>query len=128
MIHCILAIIFGVFALAADQYTKYYIETNFEIGQAKEFINGFINLIYYRNNGAAWGIFSGRTWLLILLTLFLMAISIFVFIKYSKNSKLIIWSLPFIFFGGIGNLIDRIFRNGEVIDFLHFEFYRRHLR
>ena len=25
--------------------------------------------------------------------------------------------------GGIGNLIDRIFRNGKVIDFLHFEFW-----
>ena len=25
--------------------------------------------------------------------------------------------------GGIGNLIDRVFRDGKVIDFLHFEFY-----
>ena len=25
--------------------------------------------------------------------------------------------------GGVGNLIDRIFRDGKVIDFLHFEFW-----
>ncbi|MBO5955916.1 MAG: signal peptidase II, partial [Clostridia bacterium] len=25
--------------------------------------------------------------------------------------------------GGLGNMIDRVFRGGNVVDFLHFEFY-----
>ena len=25
--------------------------------------------------------------------------------------------------GGVGNMIDRVFRDGNVIDFLHFEFF-----
>ena len=36
---------------------------------------------------------------------------------------LMTWSIILVLSGGIGNLIDRVFRGGKVVDFLHFEFY-----
>ena len=44
-------------------------------------------------------------------------------LKYGKNSKLLIWAVSLVVSGGIGNLIDRVFRGGKVVDFLHFEFF-----
>jgi signal peptidase II len=36
---------------------------------------------------------------------------------------LLFWAICLVLSGGIGNMIDRIFRSGNVIDFLHFEFW-----
>ena len=33
------------------------------------------------------------------------------------------WAIVLVLSGGVGNMIDRIFRDGNVIDFLHFEFW-----
>ena len=44
-------------------------------------------------------------------------------LKYGKRNKLLIWAVSLVISGGMGNLIDRIFRGGKVVDFLHFEFF-----
>ena len=44
-------------------------------------------------------------------------------LKLGKHNKFIFWAISLILFGGLGNMIDRVFRDGNVIDFLHFEFY-----
>lgn len=123
MISSILAVITGLFVLVVDQLSKYIVSHNFVLNESKEFINGFINFVYIHNAGAAWGMLSGKTWFLILLSVILLIVGIFVFIKYRNTSRLFIWAFTFVVSGGIGNLIDRIFRNGLVIDFLHFEFW-----
>ena len=52
-----------------------------------------------------------------------MIISIYALIKYGLKNKLLFWAITLVLFGGIGNMIDRIFRGGFVVDFLHFEFW-----
>ncbi len=123
MISYILAVICGVLVLIADQISKYYIISNFNIGDSCGFLNGFIDIIYINNKGGAWGIFEGKTWTLLSITAFLMIVCLVVLIKYGKKSKLFFWSVNLILFGGLGNMIDRIFRDGNVVDFLHFEFF-----
>ncbi len=123
MLSFILAVVCGVLVLIADQVTKFFVSNNFQIGERTEFLKGFIDLIYINNKGAAWGILQGKTWILLLITAALMVICIGLLFKLGKNSKIMFWSLNLILFGGIGNMIDRIFRNGNVVDFLHFEFY-----
>lgn len=118
----ILAIICGAGLLALDQYTKHYIASNFVLAQSRDFIPHLIDITYVRNNGGAWGMLGGYTWLLLSLTAVIMLVCIALILKYGLKNKLMFWAMIFILSGGIGNMIDRIFRGGSVVDFLHFAF------
>lgn len=124
MISSVLAIVVAVLMLVIDQLTKLHIMNTFALGQSEDFIEGLINLVYIHNTGAAWGIFSGRTWLLIAMTAVVMVFCVIVLIKSFGKQKLMTWSLSLVISGGVGNLIDRVFRDGNVIDFLQFDFYQ----
>lgn len=123
MISYILAFLCGVLLLGADQLTKYYISTNFVLGESREFLSGFIDLTYIHNRGGAWGMLYGRTYILLPITLVIMIICIIFYVKYGKKSRLLLWAVTLVMSGGIGNMIDRVFRGGNVVDFLHFEFF-----
>lgn len=123
MISYILAFLCGVLLLGADQLTKYYISTNFVLGESGEFLSGFIDLTYIHNRGGAWGMLYGRTYILLPVTLVIMIICIIFYVKYGKKSRLLLWAITLVMSGGIGNMIDRVFRGGNVVDFLHFEFF-----
>ena len=123
MLQCILSILCGIIILGIDQFTKYYISTNFELGYTSEFINGIIDIYYIHNRGAAWGMLSGYTWVLLIVTALVMVGCVVLLIKNGVKSKLMLWAMTLVLSGGIGNLIDRVFRDGNVVDFLHFEFW-----
>ena len=123
MLSFVLAIITSVLTLLADQYTKYFISSNFELGEGTGFLKGFIDIVYIHNTGGAWGLLSGSTYILLGMTCGIMAFLIFYFIKWGQKSKLLFWTVNLVISGGIGNMIDRVFRDGKVVDFLHFEFY-----
>lgn len=122
MLSYILAILCGLVVLGVDQLTKYFIISNYALGESSDFINGFINIIYINNKGGAWGILDGHTWTLLAVTAILMIVCFTLLLKLGKRNKFVFWSISFILFGGLGNMIDRVFRDGNVIDFLHFEF------
>ena len=124
MISSVLALVCAALALGIDQLTKLYIMSNFSLGESKNFIDGLLNLVYIHNTGAAWGVFSGRTWLLVGLTAVVMVFCVVLLIKGFGKQKIMTWSLSLVISGGIGNLIDRVFRNGNVVDFLQFDFYQ----
>lgn len=123
MVSYILAAVTAVLALVADQFTKVYISNNFEMAKSYEFLPGLIDITYIHNDGAAWGMLGGYTWLLLSITMVVMLICIALLLKYGMRDKLLFWSAMLILSGGLGNMIDRIFRSGMVIDFLHFEFW-----
>ena len=119
----VLGIICGIAVLVIDQLTKLYIISNFSLGESCGFLKGIIDIIYIHNRGAAWGMLSGYTWALLLITAVVMVVCIFILIKQGQKNKLLFWAIVLVLSGGIGNMIDRIFRDGNVIDFLHFEFW-----
>lgn len=123
MISYVLAFLCGALLVLADQLTKYYISANFVLGESREFINGFINLTYIHNRGVAWGLLYGHTLILVPITLVIMALCVVLYVKYGKKSRLLLWAISLVLSGGIGNMIDRVFREGNVVDFLHFEFF-----
>lgn len=123
MVSYILAAVTGVIVLAADQFTKYFISNNFEMAKSYEFLPGIIDITYIHNDGAAWGMLGGYTWLLLSITIVVMLGCIALLLKWGLRDKIMFWSAMLILSGGVGNMIDRIFRGGNVIDFLHFEFW-----
>ena len=118
----ILAIVVGLLLLAADQFTKYYVVANFALAETKPAIDGLFDFTYIHNKGGAWGMLDGHTWLLLALTVFAMLICLAMLIKSGKNNKLLFWSITLILSGGLGNMIDRIFRDGNVVDFIRLQF------
>lgn len=117
-----LAGLISVLFLVADQLTKSYIATNFTLTESVPFIEGLIDITYIHNQGGAWGIMDGHTWLLLSLTLLIMIVCIAMVVKNGFKSKLLFFSVCLVISGGIGNMIDRIFRSGTVIDFIHLHF------
>lgn len=123
MISYILAILSGLIILAADQFTKLYVLNNLVMGQSYKFLPGILDITYIHNDGAAWGMLSGYTWLLLSITIVVMLVFIALLLKYGLKDKIIFWAAILVLSGGLGNMIDRIFRGGNVVDFLHFEFW-----
>lgn len=128
MVSYILAALTGAIVLGVDQITKFWISTNLEISKSYDilpkFLNKFIGITYINNSGGAWGMLGGYTWLLLSLTIVIMLVCIALLLKCGVRNKLMFWAIMLILSGGLGNMIDRIFRGGNVVDFLEFKFIR----
>lgn len=122
MVSYILAVLVGIIALGIDQYTKAYIVANCTLAQTYEFFPPLLDITYIHNEGGAWGILSGYTWILLSLTVLIMLVCVALLLKFGVKDKLIFWSVSLVLSGGVGNMIDRISR-GVVVDFLHFTFF-----
>ena len=107
-----------VLILAADQITKLLVAARLEVGQSVPAINGLFDITYVQNQGAAFGILQGRKLTLILVTVVIFVFLIIYALRRNTSSWWLMWSLTLITSGGIGNLIDRIFNNGLVVDFI----------
>lgn len=106
---------------AADQLIKLAVERNLQPIGTAEFINGFIGWNYVRNTGAAFGSFSQSTTLLTVVTGAVILAGIILIATKKIRSKFYLTCAVLIISGGLGNLIDRIFR-GYVIDFIDVQF------
>jgi signal peptidase II len=82
-----------------------------------------LDLTYLENSGAVFGSFAGMRWLLIGVTSILIAVCAWGLVRYYQRSRLLCVSLVLILAGGIGNLIDRLFRGGLVVDYLEVKLF-----
>ncbi len=124
----ILAIAIFSFVLILDLLTKEFVISKLipNVGDATNVFPGFINFIYVKNTGAAWGMLAGRPVFLIVVSIMVLSLLIIFYIlrlkKTGKNSSSLFGiSLGLIAGGCIGNLIDRI-AFGYVRDFINFQF------
>ena len=93
----IIPLIAAVLLVAVDQITKYIALTQLKPIGSVTFIDGFMDFTFVENRGAAFGIFSGKTWLLLVISIIICAV--------------------------LGNIIDRALR-GYVVDFFEFTFIK----
>ena len=104
-----------------DQLIKYLVITNVKPVDAVPVLDNILQFRYVENTGAAFSILSEKTWLLSLITgVLIVGALLYLFIK-KPNSKLECVSIILVVSGGLGNLIDRIFR-GYVVDFIEYLF------
>lgn len=120
-----LILLLGLVIILLDQLTKQWIRSNFVYGESQPVIDGFFNLVYVRNDGAAWNILSGQSIILILISVAVLVLLI-IYRRSFLTEQLLHRILFGLMIGGIvGNLIDRI-RFGWVTDFLDFQFGSYH--
>lgn len=112
-----LSLIVAIVILIIDQLTKKIITATMNIGDSYEVIPHFLNITSHRNNGAAWGILSGKMGFFYIITLIILAVLIIFYIKETKYNAFMQVAISLLFAGALGNFIDRLF-NGEVIDFI----------
>lgn len=92
------------------------------LGESIPIIPSLFHLTYIENDGAAFGIFAEKTWLLSLVTvIFLIGISFFYHRIKLKTADLKI-AMTLIIAGGLGNLVDRLVK-GSVTDMFDFQIW-----
>ncbi|HJF68232.1 signal peptidase II [Staphylococcus kloosii] len=107
----------AIIILILDQITKFVIASSMRIGDSFEVIPGFLNITSHRNNGAAWGILSGKMSFFFIITIIILIVLIVFYIKEAKYNLFMQIALSLLFAGALGNFIDRLF-HGEVVDFI----------
>ncbi|AYX89593.1 signal peptidase II [Staphylococcus cohnii] len=111
------SIFITIVILILDQITKFIITKTMQIGDSFEVIPNFLSITSHRNNGAAWGILSGKMAFFYIITVIILIILIVFFIKEAKHNLLMQIAISLLFAGALGNFIDRVL-NGEVVDFV----------
>jgi signal peptidase II len=115
--------------LAADQASKLAVLERIRPGEiAWSAFGDFFWLVHHKNLGAAFSMGDGmpslmRAIVLIIMPLALMIGLVAYYFKTDEFSPVQRWSVGCIVGGGIGNLIDRVWRPEGVVDFLSFKFY-----
>lgn len=124
MLSYVLALIVAGGVVGLDQYTKALAVNNLINGESKVFIKGILRLAFCENTGGAWGMLSGYTWLLVSITFVIFVVLVALLLKLGAKNKLLFWAIALVLSGGVGNMIDRVFKGGKVVDFLQFDFWR----
>ena len=111
-----------VILLFIDQIIKYIVRSNMFLYQKIVLIKKFFSIYYVENEGAAFSIFNGYRFLLIIVGLVVLFVLNYYISKYVKINRFNTIYYGMIFSGIYGNLIDRIFY-GRVIDYLSFNIF-----
>ena len=119
----------AVFVILADQITKALVVSNippYTIGA--QFFGDFLRIIHVSNTGVAFSFGAGwahsiRQIAFSLMPLVVVGIVISVYFRNKEFTQLQRWAIMGIVGGGIGNIIDRIFRAEGVVDFIDVKFY-----
>ena len=103
-----------ILILLADQALKFYIKTNYQIGEEHIIIPNWFRLHFVENEGMAWGWKFGGEFGKIILTLFRLVAVIFgtFYLRYIIQKKYhpgFIVCAALIYAGALGNLIDSMF-------------------
>lgn len=99
--------------LLIDQVSKFYIKTNFVLGEEIDVFDWF-KILFVENAGMAWGAKIPGEYGKLLLTLFrlcaIVGIGYWLWDSIRNNgSKILIVAISFIFAGAMGNIIDSVF-------------------
>ena len=112
-----------------DQVTKLFAVHLLEPVGSVEIIRGVLNFTYVENSGAAFGMLADKRWVFLVISTIAIAALLVYMWKFRPDSKFACMAMSMIVAGGIGNMIDRLFRsgvrsNGEtyyyVVDFVDF--------
>lgn len=124
--------ILSLAVILADQLTKLWIVMTIPEGTVGySFLSGFLRIVHVRNDAVAFSLGSSlelpvKVALFIILPIVLVAFLSFLIVSKRYDGELTgleRWCLAGIVGGGVGNLIDRIFRSLRVVDWVSVRMY-----
>ena len=115
---------FAALIVGLDQWTKYLIIENVPLHTDLDSVLGVFHITHTKNTGAAWGMLEGQTWLFVVVMVLFIAFIVLVIWRKWVTKKFELVCLAAILGGGLGNMIDRIFRDGVVTDMIEFDFIK----
>ena len=110
-----------VAGVGIDQLTKAIVVANMAVGDSVPLIPGFLHLTFVKNDGMAFGLADdplGRVIFMTVSTIAIIGLGVYLF-GFCKEGMVLKTGLAMIISGGVGNMIDRIFRY-EVVDMIDF--------
>lgn len=121
MIYTVIWLLISVGLIVSDQLIKSWVLNNLSQVDTVPLIDGVLHLTFRKNYGAAFSILQGKTLFLVVLTSILLVGLLYLILSRKINSKMVTASIALILAGGVGNLIDRITREGGfVVDYIDF--------
>lgn len=113
----VITLIIVALLVAIDQIIKLLVIEHLKPIGSLTLIDGFIQLNYAENTGAAFGSFSGKTSLLSVFTFVIIIVGLVYLLVKKRKVDMEYVCITLIISGGLGNLIDRVFR-GYVVDYI----------
>lgn len=110
-------LLFSALLIGLDQLFKFWAVQSLAPVGSVPVIPHLLDFTYVENYGAAFGILQEKRFLLVALTGAILAGVIYLLLTQRIKGKFLVFSTALILAGGVGNLIDRIFR-GFVVDYL----------
>ncbi len=106
--------------IALDQWSKALVREQIAMGSEVypiPFLAPFFRFTYWKNTGAAFGIFQNANMPLLILSILISLVVVWLYFKSEDEPLIFRISLAMMLGGAIGNMIDRI-RFGFVTDFI----------
>ena len=115
-------VLFVVFLLALDQFSKYLAVVYLRPITEFQLIEGVFSLYYWENAGMAFGMLQGGRWIFVTVTIVVLGFILYYYVSLpkSRHQKLIRIFLLILTGGALGNFIDRLLK-GSVVDFFYFK-------
>lgn len=92
----------------SDQWTKHVVRADFYYGESRPVVEGFFNLTYVRNTGAAWGMLGNYTHVLTAISVIMLVAMVFFRRSFLNDTWSHRFALGLLVGGIIGNLMDRL--------------------
>ncbi len=104
-----------------DQSSKWFVRSNFAVGDTVQIIGNWLQLVYRENPGAAFGMLAGARWLFMIISAVSIALAMCLYPRlnsFGAYNRVMVPALGLVAGGALGNLIDRA-RQVTVTDFIY---------
>ncbi len=115
-------VLVALLVIILDQLTKYFVVTNFYLGESVPVIENIFHWTYILNPGAAFGMLEGSRWFFVVIAVGVLGGIWYMKDEINEGGWMMQYGAALFGGGAIGNLIDRT-RSGLVIDFFDFRIW-----
>ena len=106
--------------LGLDQLTKNWVVNNMALGETIPIAPPLFQITRSANSGAAFGLLPSAGNLILILAVGITCAMLYFYRDTPENARLNQIATGMVIGGALGNVIDRIFQGGEVVDFIHY--------